>query len=296
MNTKGFAIEFWDEEKNTPLVTLHGASAKWLAQYSHLIQTLLEIEPNAKGLTIPVSFATDRIEIFRKLLNAVPMGKIHIQEDWNGYQEYLEYYPLGPLEEADIQREIDEGKVENVHLERRRVIEEVAGFLMLDPEALRLFIIHDRAPKNNYQRQKTRRNAKASNKGRSLLNENQIERYISNHKNYLYGYYKNTTRGREKLKSLLSKENLEERRVKQHIFESEKRRRNSINNNYPNFNNYGPFNALEMPNNLPFKNYHNMTPIEFENYLRSLRGEPEKGLPYQTNINLRNFFGSPNNI
>lgn len=155
------------------------------------------------------------------------------------------------------------------------------------------------------------------------LNENKIENFIEKHKNYLYATYAPTRRN--KLHLLLNKKNVNTRNKMQqkHEKETETRLKNKEKklkrmigrNDYNDYernlqyefgsarqNPYegGPYNTnyLSEVNLAPFRNLklENMSSVDFERYLRSLRREgEEKHLPNQ-NVSLGNFFGNRNSL
>lgn len=304
-------VEFFDRRTGGPIVSLSGPKAQWLFEHSQLLQTLVEAEPEEKHFQIPVDFPSDRVQIFRKLLKGIPVGELINTR--NGIA--ASYDPLGPEEEANIQRNINEGRLnpENIYMERARVVMEVLQFLMLEPGTEAELIPFRKNTKNkNEQRRRERITRKRQQKGNNLgyLNEDTIDRLLENHKNLLYathGY-----RGPEIMRTYMTKKNYNSRKKRQNNFEDrmvqESRRRAQARNrgNYNNWNNYneqnisGPFDNVR--NLFPYHSFENvnpvdMTSIEFERYLRSkLRKGEELALPKDPNYNVGNFFGNRNRI
>ena len=328
MSGKTFTIDFIDADRNLPLVTLRGADASWIRKHSGLIQQLENIEKSNKGYTVPVSLPTDRALILKKLLRKEPLG-------FMGHGTYYtRWYPLGPEEEAEIFAHLqDERKKKGLegpptalelNDERGHVIYQVLTYLMLDPASEQDLILINSpetvAPPNANRNERVRRSAISNRReygnrrGRGLpyLNEDQIQNYIETHKNHLYSWYGDNPKLRGRLNTLMTRKNVAERNAKQQAFKNKQeqkreRRRtrahkwwsnsNNNSNNYNN-NNDGPFYRVNMPLELNQfgKNYSRMSSLEFERFIRSLRGKAEKDLPYQGNLSPRNLFGNANNL
>jgi hypothetical protein len=223
MNSNTFTIEFYEEETGNPIGAVSGPAARWLIENSGLIQMLLENTPNVKTLSVPVSFPSDRIQIFRKLIKGLPVGTYVQNDRYNGPIKVAEFAPLGPQEEANIQANIAAGKVpNNIQRERGRVIVEVARFLLLDDIALRQFVLLTNSNSsanttNNATEMKrrariTRKRAAQRNKDgyTPYLNEDLIEEILNSHKNYLFGKYYETKANH--LKTVLNAANIQSRK------------------------------------------------------------------------------------
>ncbi len=225
MNTKNLVLDFYNSETGGPIATISGANAKFLAAHSSYIQNLLEFQnkSNNKGerivLTVPVSFPTDRVQIFRKLIKKLPLGKQWRNEVYGA--EYRLYDPLGPEEEANISRNMQEGRVQSLHAERERVIQQVLSYLMLDPGAEEQFIVFREENEFPNNKRETRRRQRIGRKNaakyaktgkpnnkRNYLNEDTIDEILDYHKNYLYSTYKHSP---EKLDMWLSRPNWQSR-------------------------------------------------------------------------------------
>ena len=319
MNTKTFTIDFFHAKTNTPLFTVRGALATWLAEYSALIRNLRNIEESKKGITIHVDLPTDRVLILRKLLRGEPLG-VGLVKEPNYYNamygakwyDSVRWYPLGPLEEAEIltylQTQLKRNPTENeVNEERKQVILLTLQYLMVDREVEDSLIVVDELQNalTNHQRK------------RIWLNENTIEDYIEQHKNYLYSHYGVNHKKRGNLEMMMTRKNIANRNTRQKAFNDAKeeamlrkrsmsrrryRSRYSENSNYnSNYNNSrwneGPYNRvnllMELNQSIP---YHTMTSLEFERYIRSLRGKKEKNIPYQGEFDLQNLYGKSTTI
>lgn len=309
-------VEFFDRRTGGPIVSLSGPKAQWLFEHSQLLQTLVEAEPEEKHFQIPVDFPSDRVQIFRKLLKGIPVGELINTR--NGIA--ASYDPLGPEEEANIQRNINEGRLnaENIYMERARVVMEVLQFLMLEPGTEAELIPFRKNTKNNNEEKRRRRitrKRKEKNQGNlGYLSEDLIEDLIEEHKNLLYSLHHH--KGPNALRMYLTKKNINTRNKRQRNFEerlvrhSRQRARsrynrhyndyvNNYNNDYNDYNVQGPFNNVDT---FPFHLFENvnpgeMTSIEFERYLRSkLRKGEELALPKDPNYNVGNFFGNRNRI
>ena len=309
-------VEFFDKETGGPIASFSGEKAAWLFEHSQLLQTLREFEPEETRFVVPVDFPSDRVQIFRKVLKKIPIGTEH-QSYWG---KYYTYNTLGPMEEAAIQKNINEGRLRqaNIEDERERVIQEVLHFLMLDREAENSLMVY-RQHKNKNENEQKRRNRitrkRRANKNYNLgyLNEDTIDKLIEEHKNLLYSVHR--YKEPEAMRLYLSKKNSNTRNKRQQNFEdrlvkeSTRRARARQRGNYNNYNNYnnnwnnnqsihGPFNNTS--NTFPYELFENVNPIEmtsveFERYLRSkLRKGEELALPYQGNLRLNTFFQKNN--
>ena len=229
------SIEFYDEDTGAPIDNLSGAAARWLAEHSGLIQLVLEGNPAQQHLQIPVSMPSDRIQTFRKIIRGIPVG----YTVYNG----VEFYPLGPQEEKNIENAFQAVKNNwfgNLEYYRRvarsQTMKEVLQYLMLDDEGKERMLLFDdhnvRYNNNNNEKELKRREnhtrkfrAKRNRnqwkfanmseneiekymeaRGASLndyMNENAIETRLEGHRYDLYTKYRN--RNPEKLATLLSK-------------------------------------------------------------------------------------------
>jgi hypothetical protein len=271
-----------------------------------LIREIIDIEPGKQGYTIHVNLPTDRALILRKLLRQETMG----MRQWASV--YIDYYPLGPLEEAELYRYLQSEREKKglfgpprpleISEERGRVIQQVLQYLMLDHEAELQMILIEQPGLNTGQLENLRRSGITETRrhshipqqrGRPFLNENTIEKYVEGHKNYIYKKYLQNPDRKEIYQRFMSKKNVENRNKK--LRTSTRRYRsqyNNYNSNYGN-NQAGPFNFVRIPRELGInKNYPKMTSVNFERYVRSLRGKAEKNLPYQGNFHLENLFGT----
>ena len=287
MNAKTFTLDFIDDNTGLPLTTVRGDVAIWFAQNSALIREIIEIDPGKQGYTIHVSLPTDRALILRKILRGEPVGV----KDWNS--DYVEFYPLGPLEEKDIKAAVGNSKVE-LNRERARVIQQVLQYLIVDPDVEGEVVLAEYPKRTNEQQERVRRSnithrRKYSNipqqRGLPFLNENTIEKYVEGHKNYLYKKYLQHPDRKAVLQKFMSKQNVENRNA---------RRTRNVAQRFRNYGlaSRGPLNSLQIPPELGInKNYPRMTSRNFERFIRSKRGKAERNLPYQGNFRLANLFG-----
>ena len=328
------SIEFYDAETGGPVATVSGKKASFLAKHSELIQILMEIEPTVKHLQVPVSFPGDRLRIFAQLMKDMPLGFYHGAHgpNWPGANE-VSWYPLGPEEERNIQANFNKMpkqhsiyKDEFFDRERYKIILEVLQFLMLSPEGeedfIRLNSFNNRRNQNSNRLEKKRREratrraktGTAALNNRSYLNENNIEREVEAHKNYLYAIHKKNP---TKLHSLLTRNNIATRKQNQNAINAEiadlERTINSLGrkgygsryseqNYYDSLEYYKEkieelekrkYNILDRYYN---NTYRNMPPLAYERELRGSRREGvEKHLPYQGPL-VGNFFGNQNNL
>lgn len=329
------SIEFYDEATEGPVATVSGNKARFLAKHSELIQTLMEIDPTAKHLQVPVSFPGDRLRIFAQLMKDMPLGFYHGARgpNWPGTNE-VSWYPLGPEEERNIQANFN--KVPKQHSiykdeffdrERYKIIIEVLQFLMLSPEGeedfIRLNSFNNRRNQNSNRLEKKRREratrraktGTAALNNRSYLNENNIEREVEAHKNYLYAIHKKNP---TKLQSLLTRNNIATRKQNQNAINAEianlERQirnlgRKGYGTRYSEGNYYNSLDyyrekieELEQDRHEIYNRYYNSSsynnkpPLVYERELRGSRREGvEKHLPYQGPL-VGNFFGNTNNI
>ena len=299
MNTKTFTLDFLNADTGLPLVTVRGSVAKWFAENSAYIREIVGIEPEKKGYTIHVSLPTDRALILGKILRGEPLG-VRVVEP-SGIPTIV-WHPLGPLEEADIQAEFSDNPGE-INKERGRVIQQVLQYLMIDPDVEGEVIqIELRPAFNNSELEEGRReritlsrkNRPLSKKRIPYLNENTIEKYVEGHKNYIYKKYLQTPNRKTILQKFMTKKNIENRnnRLSKHAT-----RHFGPHGSWKASSNRHPFNDLYIPSELGInKNYPRMKSVNFEKYLRSLRGRAEKNLPYQGNFHLENLFGNQSNV
>ena len=345
------SIEFYDEDTGGPIDTLRGKEANWLVYHSGLIQMLLENQPNARHLRVPVSMPNDRIQTFRKIIQGFPLGTYT-----NKGQVIFD--PLGPQEEAHIQKNMEKRRFLTVDNARSNTIGEILRYLMINEESMDEMVKFANAPvNNNYHAKEIKRRENITIKRRratngavirNYLNEDTIEDLIEKHKNYLYEAHTKHGRNEEGLRKVLNRKNITKRNEKVEenrrsrarktserekekaelkelenyiakLYNESKRasgarakyledesdyledkldslRRNYYNvldfSNNENTNNTSNYRYWTLWKNKTQK-VKNMSPIEFERYIRSKRGPEEKQLAYQGKM-IGNFFGSNN--
>ncbi len=171
------SIEFYDKDKNAPIDNLTGEPLKWLIQHSQLIRNIIDSFPGEKHLVIPVSFPTDRVQLFRKLIRGLPVG-------FYNRKGIIELYPLGPLEERNIENTVGNSP-KNVQEERAKVLKEVVDYLILDEDLYPFFVELNNMRDNSKRLKNTRKRLI----NRPTLNENTIYEALENHKNRIYTIY-----------------------------------------------------------------------------------------------------------
>lgn len=169
-------VQFIDAETDTPLLTFRDKKADFLFAYSDLVKNFAEFSKNNSTAVIPISresFPTDRRDTFFKILQGYPMGVSHSVR-------FIDWYPLGPLEEAEIAAVVDAQMIADgysprshrrpdyLRRERENVIYEILSYLLLPIDKITEIIETDYAYEN-----------------RGLLND-KIDELVENHTKWLY--------------------------------------------------------------------------------------------------------------
>jgi hypothetical protein len=242
------SIEFYEEDTGGPIDTITGGYMRWLVQHSGLIQLLLENDPTVRHLRVPVSMPTDRIQTFRKIIKGYPIGSYtkngeviidplgskeeqaieknvknrrfnSVQEarayaiqdilqylmiDIRDFDDILIYAPYSPPK--NVNNNIYASNNEKEMKRRANVTRKRKAILFAQPNGY--------MTSNEVEKFYKNKNNAIKREGLVVpeyLNENAIEKYVEQHKNYLYEIHHGYKAGNEKLKKLLTVKNKEKR-------------------------------------------------------------------------------------
>ena len=164
-------IQFIDLDTGAPIVTISGNNAMILLENSELIQTVLEIgdQANPNVLVVPIGdMGLGRQQLFANILRGVPVGK---RNRWNT----VTYYPLGPEEERNIARVMNErnggagNRNTDLTLERGNAIFETMRYLLIPDELIQDMLIFDE-----------------DNERPEFTMDDEIEQMLHTHRKWLY--------------------------------------------------------------------------------------------------------------